>query len=61
MLVGRWGVGGTAALAVGTTCSGAAHAHFVHRQHWMRLIPKIGVGAPLAYGVMRLVHLVVGA
>lgn len=64
IVLGRW-VGATvasnAALAVATTCTGAAHSHFVHKQPWMRLVPKIGVGAPLAYGVMRIVHAVLGA
>lgn len=50
-----------AALAVATTCTGAAHSHFVHKQPWMRLLPKIGVGAPLAYGAMRAVHAVLGS
>ena len=50
-----------AALAVATTCTGAAHAHFVHKQPWIALLPKIGVGAPLAYGAMRLVHVILGS
>jgi len=64
MLLGRWlapATAATAALAVATTCTGAAHSHFVHRQSWAHLIPKVGVGAPLAYGVMRVVHALVGA
>jgi hypothetical protein len=54
-------VAGNAALAVATTCTGAAHAHFVHRQPWLHLLPKVGLGAPLAYGVMRVVHAVLGS
>ena len=49
------------ALAVATTCTGAAHSHFVHKQPWMTLVPQIGAGAPLAYGAMRLVHVLVGS
>ena len=61
MLLGRWvapGIAANAALAVGTTCTGAAHSHFVHKQSWASLLPKIGVGAPLAYVVMQAVHFV---
>jgi len=54
-------VAGNAALAVATTGTGAAHSHFVHRQSWVHLLPKVGVGAPLAYGAMRLVHAVLGS
>ena len=54
-------LGANAGLAVATTCTGAAHSHFVHKQPWLRLVPKIGVGAPLAYGVMRVVHVLLGA
>jgi hypothetical protein len=64
VLLGRWvaaGVAGNAALAVATTCTGAAHSHFVHRQPWLSLLPKIGLGAPLAYGVMRAVHAMLGS
>ncbi len=64
VLLGRWvaaGVAGNAALAVATTCTGAAHSHFVHKQPWLGLLPKIGLSAPLAYGVMRAVHAVLGS
>ena len=64
MLVGRWlpvATAGSVALAVATTCTGAAHSHFVHRQAWMRLLPKVAVGAPLAYGIMRVVHAALGS
>jgi len=64
VLLGRWvpaGIAGNAALAVATTCTGAAHSHFVHRQPWLSLLPKIGLGAPLAYGVMRAVHAILGS
>src|SRR2546426_786285 len=50
VLLGRWlgdGATGTPAIAVAMTCTGAAHAHFVHKQPWKRLVPKVGVGAPL--------------
>ncbi len=63
VLLGRWlaaAAAGNAALAVATTCTGAAHSHFVHKQPWLGLLPKIGIGAPLAYGVMRAVHAVLG-
>jgi hypothetical protein len=63
-VLGHWvsgAVAGNAALAVATTCTGAAHAHFVHRQPWLHLLPKVGLGAPLAYGVMRVVHAVLGS
>jgi len=62
-LAGRWvssAVAGNAALAVATACTGAAHAHFVHKQPWLSLLPKVGLGAPIAYGVMRVVHAVLG-
>ena len=62
-VAGRWvsgAVAGNAALAVATTCTGAAHAHFVHKQPWLSLLPKVGLGAPIAYGIMRVVHAVLG-
>lgn len=52
---------GTAAVAVATTCTAATHARLAHGQPWARLLPKIAVGAPLAYGVMRVVHLLIGS
>jgi len=64
VLLGRWlatSAAGNAALAVATTCTGAAHSHFVHKQPWLGLLPKIGLGAPLAYAVMRGVHAVLGS
>lgn len=64
MLLARWvaaPLAQNAAIAMATTFTGAAHSHFVHQQSWMRLLPKIGVGAPLAYGVMRVVHSVLGS
>ena len=64
MLLQRWvtaSTAGTAAVAVATTCTGATHARLAHGQPWRRLLPKIGVGAPIAYGVMRLVHLLLGS
>ena len=64
VLLGRWvaaGVTGNAALAVATTCTGAAHSNFAHKQPWLSLLPKIGLGAPLAYGVMRAVHAILGS
>lgn len=64
LLLARWvtaAVAGNAALAVATTCTGAAHSHFVHRQSLIQLLPKVGVGAPLAYGVMQVVHFVLGS
>lgn len=51
----------TAAVAVATTCTGATHARLVHGQSWRRLGPRIVVAAPLAYGVMRLVHALLGS
>ncbi|HZI21700.1 MAG TPA: hypothetical protein VFD76_04265 [Gemmatimonadales bacterium] len=64
LLLGRWVLTATAAnagLAIATTCTGAVHAHLVHKQPWLHLVPKVGVGAPLAYGVMRVVHALLGA
>ena len=64
LLLGRWlatSAAGNAALAVATTCTGAAHSHFVHKQPWLGLLPKIGLGAPLAYAVMWGVHAVLGS
>src|ERR1700745_715937 len=61
--LGRWvsgAVAENAPLAMPTTCTGAAHARFVHKQPWLDLLPKVGLGAPLAYGVMRVVHAVLG-
>jgi len=54
-------VAGNAALAVATTATGAAHSHFVHKQSWVHLLPKVSVGAPVAYGAMRLVHAVLSS
>lgn len=64
MLLHTWvtaSTAGTASVAVATTCTGATHARLAHSQPWRRLLPKIGVGAPVAYGVMRLVHLLLGS
>ncbi len=64
LLLGRWlaaAAAGNAALAVATTCTGAAHSHFAHKQPWLGLLPKIGLGARLAYGVMRGVHALLGS
>lgn len=64
MLLHNWvtaSTAGTASVAVATTCTGATHARLAHGQPWRRLLPKIGVAAPLAYGVMRLVHLLLGS
>ena len=49
-----------AALALATTCTGATHARLAHGQPVRVLGPKVVVAAPLAYGVMRLVHLLLG-
>ena len=64
LLLAHWvspSAANNAALAVATTCTGAAHSHIVHKQPWVALLPKIGAGAPLAYGAMRLVHVVLGS
>ena len=64
LLLAHWvsaAAANNAALAIATTCTGAAHSHFVHKQPWIALLPKIGAGAPLAYGAMRLVHVVLGS
>ena len=64
LLLAHWvspSAANNAALALATTCTGAAHSHFVHRQPWLALLPKIGAGAPLAYAAMRLVHVVLGS
>lgn len=47
---------GAAALAAGTTLTGAAHARLVHGQSLRALIPRVVVAAPLAYIVMYGVH-----
>lgn len=60
----RWFAASTsanAALAVATTCAAATHARIVHAQNLKVLLPKVVVGAPVAYAVMRLVHVVVGS
>jgi hypothetical protein len=53
-------VAANASLAIGTTCSGAAHARLVHRTPMSDLLPAIVAGAPAAYGVMRALHFIVG-
>lgn len=57
-------LGGSAAtnvaLAVATTGTGATHAHLVHGQPFRTLAPRILVAAPLAYGVMRGLHALIG-
>jgi hypothetical protein len=47
-------------LALATTCTGAAHSRMVHRKPIGHLLPSVVAGAPLAYGAMRMIHLVVG-
>ena len=45
VLLGPWvtaAVASNAALAVATTCTGAAHSRFVHNQPWRRLLPDSG-------------------
>lgn len=49
------------ALAVATTCTGATHARLAHGQALPVLAAKSVVAAPLAYGVMWLVHRMLGA
>ena len=46
--------------AFGTTCSGAAHARLVHRKPLKDLLPARIAGAPVAYGVMCMLHLIIG-
>ena len=53
-------VAANASLAFGTTCSGAAHARLVHRRPVRDLVPAMIAGAPAAYGVMRMLHLIIG-
>jgi hypothetical protein len=63
-LLGRWTVASTAtnvALAVATTCTGATHSRLAHRQPLRSLLPRVAVALPLAYGVMRMVHLLLAA
>lgn len=60
----RWVAGATAtnaALAVATTCTGATHARLAHRQPLLSLLPRIAIAAPLAYGVMRVAHVLLAA
>jgi hypothetical protein len=53
-------VAGNMSLAVATTGTAAAHARLVHRRPSSDLLPTVLVGAPVAYGVMRAVHLLAG-
>ncbi len=47
-------------LALATTCTGAAHSRLVHRKPIRDLLPGLVAGAPVAYGAMRAIHMVVG-
>src|SRR5438876_10276891 len=63
MLLQPWvtaATAGTASVAAATTCTGATHARLAHRQPWMRLRPKIGVGAPRASGATRWIQRLLG-
>jgi hypothetical protein len=53
-------VAANVSLALATTCTGAAHSRLVHRTPIRHLLPSVIAGAPLAYGAMRAIHLVVG-
>ena len=47
-------------LALATTCTGAAHSRFVHRKPVRYLLPSVLAGTPVAYGAMRVIHLMIG-
>ena len=47
-------------LALATTCTGAAHGRLVHRKPIRYLLPGVIVGTPVAYGAMRVIHLIIG-
>src|SRR5262245_26604884 len=47
-------------LAIATTCTGAAHSRLVHRKPFLRLVPHLVAGAPVAYAAMRAIHFVAG-
>lgn len=51
---------GNVSLALATTGTGATHARLVHRRPLGSLVPNVLLGAPVAYGVMRVVHLFAG-
>jgi hypothetical protein len=48
------------ALAIATTCTGAAHSRLVHQRSMGELIPHVVAGAPVAYAAMRAIHLILG-
>jgi hypothetical protein len=52
---------GNVALALATTMTGATHARLVHRHSIGALVPSVAVGAPLAYVVMRMIHVLLGS
>ena len=60
----RWfgpAVANNAGLAVAATLAPATHARLVHGQRLVTLAPRVVVAAPLAYLVMRAIHMVIAA
>jgi hypothetical protein len=51
---------GTLAIAAGTTLTAATHARLIHGLPYRALVPRVLLAAPLAYLVMRGVHVVLG-
>ena len=47
-------------LALATTCTGATHSRLVHRKPIRYLLPSVIAGTPVAYGAMRVIHLMIG-
>jgi len=52
---------GNASLAIAATFAAATHHRLVHGQSLRLLAPKVVVAAPLAFVVMRAVHVVIGS
>jgi hypothetical protein len=47
-------------LALATTCTGAAHSRLVHRKPIGYVLPSLVAGTPVAYGAMRVIHVLAG-
>jgi hypothetical protein len=58
---GAWSVdAGTLGVAAGTTLTAATHARLVHGLALRALAPRVLLAAPVAYLVMRGVHVILG-
>ena len=53
-------VAANVSLALATTCTGTAQGRLVHSKPIGHLVPSIVAGAPVAYGAMRVIHMVAG-